>query len=204
VHVFSTSEKELENLLVLERKELSLNHKTKQNYIKASTENVGAFFIFNMSSPEIAIHNFIVMEKVEKIVYVKRSQKDYSMSFKLEVVREIESGELSTTGARRKYGIQARSTVVNWLRKYGTFDWENQTPSNMPKSTQQQLMELEQKVKLLEKQKSLLEHQVERADKKAIIFDMMIDLAEKEYNISIRKNSSPEQSTSTVKNTKKA
>ena len=97
------------------------------------------------------------MEKVEKIVYVKRSQKDYSMSFKLEVVREIESGELSTTGARRKYGIQARSTVVNWLRKYGTFDWENQTPSNMPKSTQQQLMELEQKVKLLEKQKSLLE-----------------------------------------------
>ena len=157
-----------------------------------------------MSSPEIAIHNFIVMEKVEKIVYVKRSQKDYSMSFKLEVVREIESGELSTTGARRKYGIQARSTVVNWLRKYGTFDWENQTPSNMPKSTQQQLMELEQKVKLLEKQKSLLEHQVERADKKAIIFDMMIDLAEKEYNISIRKNSSPEQSTSTVKNTKKA
>ena len=74
----------------------------------------------------------------------------------------------------------------------------------MPKSTQQQLMELEQKVKLLEKQKSLLEHQVERADKKAIIFDMMIDLAEKEYNISIRKNSSPEQSTSTVKNTKKA
>jgi transposase len=60
------------------------------------------------------------------------------------------------------------------------------------------------RVKLLEKQKSLLEHQVERADKKAIIFDMMIDLAEKEYNISIRKNSSPEQSTSTKKNIKKA
>ena len=173
--------------------------------IKSPLKFINGLFLFLfMSSPEIAIHNFIVMEKVEKIVYVKRSQKDYSMSFKLEVVREIESGELSTTGARRKYGIQARSTVVNWLRKYGTFDWENQTPSNMPKSTQQQLMELEQKVKLLEKQKSLLEHQVERADKKAIIFDMMIDLAEKEYNISIRKNSSPEQSTSTVKNTKKA
>jgi hypothetical protein len=27
----------------------------------------------------------------------------------------------------------------------------------------------------------MLEHQVERADKKAIIFDMMIDIAEKEY-----------------------
>jgi transposase-like protein len=144
------------------------------------------------------------MEKGEKIVYEKRSQKDYSMSFKLAGVHAVESGELSTTGACRKYGIQARSTVVNWLRKYGTFDWENQTPSNMSQSKEQRLLELEAKVKLLEKQKSLLEHQVERADKKAIIFDMMIDLAEKEYNISIRKNSSPEQSTSTKKNIKKA
>ena len=143
------------------------------------------------------------MEKAEKVVYLKRSQRDYSMSFKLEVVIEIESGLLSTTGAQRKYGIQARSTVVSWLRKYGKFDWENQTPSTMPKSQEQLLMELEAKVKLLEKQKAMLEHQVERADKKAIIFDMMIDLAEKEYNISIRKNSSPEQSTSTEKNTKK-
>ena len=144
------------------------------------------------------------MEKSEKVVYEKRSQKDYSMSFKLEVVKEIESGLISTSGAKRKYGIQARSTVINWLRKYGTFDWENQTPSNMPQSKEQRLMELEARVKLLEKQKAMLEHQVERADKKAIIFDMMLDIAEKEYNISIRKNSSPEQSTSIEKTIKKA
>jgi hypothetical protein len=49
-----------------------------------------------------------------------------------------------------------------------------------------------------------IEAQVERSDKKAIIFDMMIDIAEKEYNISIRKNSSPEQSISIEKNIKKA
>jgi transposase-like protein len=144
------------------------------------------------------------MEKRKKVVYEKRSQKDYSMSFKLGVVEEIEFGLISTTDARKKYGIQARSTVVNWLRKYGTFDWENQTPSNMLKSKEQRLMELEAKVKLLEKQKAMLEELVERSDKKSIIFDMMIDIAEKEYNISIRKNSSPEQSTSIEKNIKKA
>lgn len=131
------------------------------------------------------------MEKEEKSVYEKSSQRDYSMSFKLEVVKEIERGELSTHGATKKHGIQARSTVVNWLRKYGTFDWENQTSSNMPKTNEQRLMELEAKVKLLEKQKALLEHQVERADKKAIIFDMMIDIAEREYSISIRKTPHP-------------
>ena len=136
--------------------------------------------------------------------YVKRTQKDYSHSFKLQVVGEIESGQESTTSAQRKYGIQARSTVVSWLRKYGTFDWYNQTPSNMPKSAEQKLMELEQKVRLLEKQKKHLETQLERSDKKSVIFDMMIDLAEREYNIDIRKNSRPGQSIDSKKNTKKA
>jgi transposase len=143
------------------------------------------------------------MKKEESNVFLKRTQKDYSMSLKLQIVQEIERGETSTTGACRKYGIQARSTVVAWLRKFGNFDWENQTPSNMPKTTEQKILELEQKVKLLEKQKAHLEKQVETADKKAVIFDMMIDLAEKEYNIAIRKNSLPEQSTNTVKTTKK-
>jgi transposase-like protein len=135
------------------------------------------------------------MENLQEIRYVKRTQKDYTMSFKLQVVQEIESGELSTHSACRKYGIQSRSTIVQWLRKFGNFDWENQTPSNMRKSPEQKIMELETQVKLLEKQKAFLEQQAFVADKKAIIFDMMIDIAEKEYKIDIRKNSSPEQST---------
>ena len=134
--------------------------------------------------------------------YVKRTQKDYSMSFKLQVVREVESGEISVTGAGRKYGIQCGYTVTKWLRKFGKFDWQCQTPSNMPKTPEQKILELEAKVKLLEKQKALLEHQASQADKKAIIFDMMIDLAEKEYHIDIRKNSLPGQSTNTKKDTK--
>ena len=64
----------------------------------------------------------------------------------------------------------------------------------MPKSPEQKIMELEAKIKLLEKQKTLLEQQAHIADSKAIIFDMMINLAEKEYQIDIRKNSPPEQS----------
>ena len=131
----------------------------------------------------------------ENTNYVKRKQCDYSLSLKLEIVQGIEQGKLSTKAAQRKYGIQSRSTVISWLRKYGSFDWENQTPSNMPKSPEQKIMELEAKVKLLEKQKSFLEQQAFVADKKAIIFDMMIDIAEKEYQIDIRKNSSPELST---------
>ena len=140
------------------------------------------------------------MEKHEETQYVKRTQKDYSMSFKLQLVQEIERGQLTVTEAAKKYGIQNRTTVVQWLRKFGNFDWENKTPFTMSKSPEQKIMELEAKVKLLEKQKSFLERQAFVADKKAIIFDMMIDIAEEEYKIDIRKNSPPEQST--ILNTK--
>ena len=135
------------------------------------------------------------MNEHKEIKYIKRTQKDYSMSFKLQVVQEVELGELGIKAASHKYGIQGDATVRTWLRKYGNFDWENQTPSNMPKTQEQKLLELEQKIKLLKKQKAFLEKQVETADKKAIIFDMMIDLAEKEFNIPIRKKCSPGQST---------
>jgi transposase-like protein len=144
------------------------------------------------------------MEQERENQYVKRTQNDYSQTLKLQVVGQIERGELSTHQAQKKYGIQARSTVMLWLRKYGKFDWENQTPSNMPKSPEQRIMELEAKVKLLEKQKALLEQQAHVSDSKAIIFDMMINLAEKEYQIDIRKNLPPGQSNNMPKsNTKR-
>jgi transposase-like protein len=135
--------------------------------------------------------------------YLKRTQRDYSLSLKLQIVQQIERGKVSISQARKDYGIQSRSTVVSWLRKYGNFDWENQTPSHMPKTPEQRIMELEAKVKLLEKQKTFLEQQAFVSDKKAILFDMMIDLAEKEYQIDIRKNSPPEQSTSSAQHTNK-
>lgn len=143
------------------------------------------------------------MQDNQEHQHVKRKQGDYPLSLKLQIVQEIEQGKLSTKGAMRKYGVQSRSTVVDWLRKYGNFNWENQTPSYMPKTPEQKMLELELKIKLLEKQKAFLEHQVEQADKKAMIFDMMINLAEKEYKIPIRKNSSPEQSTNIDQKKKK-
>ncbi len=135
--------------------------------------------------------------------YVRRTQKDYSLSLKLQLVKEIESGKLGITECRKKYAIQSRSTVVNWLRKYGNFDWDNQTPNAMQKTPEQRIMELEAEVKLLEKQKAFLEKQAYIADKKAIFFDMMIDLAESEYDIDIRKNSASAQSITSAEEKKK-
>lgn len=161
-----------------------------------------AFVVSILSRPEISLR--INCNTVKDSGYVKRTQKDYPMSFKLSVVEEVERGQLTYKQAQQKYGIQGRSTVLLWLRKYGNFDWENKTPLSMSQTPEKQLLELEQKVRMLEKKNKRLEDQTEQSEKKAIIFDMMIDLAEKEYDISIRKNSSPEQSTNTQPRPKKA
>jgi transposase-like protein len=47
---------------------------------------------------------------------IKRSQRDYTLAFKLSVVDQIEKGELTYKEAQRRYGIQGRSTVLVWLR----------------------------------------------------------------------------------------
>lgn len=49
-----------------------------------------------------------------------REFRRYSEAFKLEVVREIETGNFgSFEQLRQKYGILGSSTLSKWLRKYG-------------------------------------------------------------------------------------
>lgn len=128
------------------------------------------------------------MEKANNKRYRKRTQKDYTMSFKLQVVQELETGEVTKAQALNKYGIQSGSTLRSWLKKYDTFDWEyGQIKTTMKtKSPEQRILELEAKVKLLEKQKARAEALANIADEKVIIFDMLVDMAEKEYDITIR------------------
>ena len=137
--------------------------------------------------------------KETKDKYVKRTQRDYTMPFKLAVVQEVERTGIGDCAVARKYGIQSETTVTTWLRKYGNFDVANKTSKPMEKSKEQKLMELEERVKMLERQNNRLQHELEMKDHKVAFFDMMIDMAEKEFNIDIRKNSSAGQSTNTKK-----
>ncbi|MDC1106752.1 hypothetical protein OAT16_08590 [Prolixibacteraceae bacterium] len=88
--------------------------------------------------------------------YVKRTQKDYSMSFKLQVVSEIEQGLITKHEAKKRYGIQENQTISIWFEKFGNFDWDRKSTLVMPKSKDQKILELEQKVKLLEKKMRFL------------------------------------------------
>ena len=97
---------------------------------------------------------------------VKRTQRDYSLPFKLKVILEVEKGELSYKEAQRKYDIQGRSTVLVWLRKHGSLDWQTENPMQGKATPQKQIRELEKKLKRLEMKNEILEKAIEIADEK--------------------------------------
>jgi len=96
--------------------------------------------------------------------HTRRSQKDYSLAFKLQLVDEIEKGYLTYKQAQRKYGIQGRSTVLVWLRKHGILDWKSKSPMKSKRPPKSQISELEKKIKRLEAEKEILNRAIDIAD----------------------------------------
>ncbi|NLR83064.1 transposase [Chitinophaga eiseniae] len=93
----------------------------------------------------------------------KRTRLDYSLAFKLQVIDEVEKGNLTYKQAQRKYGIQGRTTVLVWLRKHGRLGWQETT--SMKKSTpNKQIKELEKRIKILQQEKEILNRAIDIAD----------------------------------------
>lgn len=113
---------------------------------------------------------------------VKRTQRDYTLAFKQAVVDQVEGGELTYKQAQARYGIQGRSTVLRWLRRYGRQDWSpgafhgTTRSATMPKSPptpEQRIKELEEKLRL--------------AEQKAEFFEAVVNVMEKDYGVTVKK-----------------
>jgi transposase len=124
------------------------------------------------------------MEKKEDL-RKKRSQRDYSLAFKLTLIDQIEKGDLTYKQAQSIYGIQGNSTVLVWLRKYGNLDWKY--PKSSPVSKLHREETPAQKIKRLEKE-------LENERLKNEMLNYMIDLSDKQYGTAIRKKYLPKQS----------
>jgi transposase-like protein len=115
---------------------------------------------------------------------VRRSQRDYTLTFKLAVVDQVEKGEMSYKEAQARYGIQGRSTVLVWLRKHGRQDWSQgasiRTSRSISVSEPDLPLTPEQRIKELEKQ-------LELASQKAQFFEAVVDVLKNDYGVSIVK-----------------
>ena len=96
--------------------------------------------------------------------YSKRTQRDYSLAFKLQVVDEVEKGHLTWKQSQTKYGIQGKSTILVWLRKHGTLDWTSKTPMKKKAPPKTYISQLEAKIKRLEAEKEILNRAIDIAD----------------------------------------
>lgn len=114
----------------------------------------------------------------------KRSQRDYTLGFKLGIVMLIEKGDMTYKQAQHIYGIQGRSTVLVWLRKYGNLDWNKPRITEMKRPKAKETPS--QKIKRLEK--ALEDEKI-----KNLVLNGMIDISDKEYGTSIRKKFYPKQ-----------
>ena len=120
----------------------------------------------------------------------KRSQRDYSLAFKLGVVSQVEKGEMTYKQAQKRYGIQGRSTVLVWLRKHGQQNWST---LSLMQSSQKAMKDSplpltpEQRIKELETQ-------LKQANEKAALFEAMLDVIRDEYGVRLPKKPSGESS----------
>ena len=118
----------------------------------------------------------------------KRTQRDYNLGFKLSIVSQVEKGEFTYKQAQTRYGIQGRSTVLVWLRKYGNLDWSKPNHLFMSKTKETPA----QIIKRLER---------ELADEKLKnkVLNTMIDISDSQYGTQIRKKFSPKPSDTSSK-----
>lgn len=112
---------------------------------------------------------------------VKRTQRDYTLAFKLAVVEQVEKGELTYKQAQARYGIQGRSTVLVWLRKHGRQGWSNAAScAAMPRGKTTTPLTPEQQIKALQAQ-------LREANEKAQLFEAVLDVLKKDYGVRVVK-----------------
>ena len=121
-----------------------------------------------------------------KMTTAERRRRNFSDSFKIKKVRELESGESKVSEICKQYEVSA-TNVYRWLNKFGTMRNKKERLIIETNSDTKQLLELKKKVAELER----------IIGQKQIIIDFkdkMIDLAEESYGIDIKKKFSTQQS----------
>ena len=123
------------------------------------------------------------MEEI-RIEEINALKEKYPLSFKRWLAREIETGKISRKEAKERYSLNSESTIWGWVQQYG-LGKEVSLAMMTPEEKQTQAA-LEKRIKALEKA-------LDMANLKTIAAETMIDIAEEQFNIPIRKKAGPKQ-----------
>lgn len=102
----------------------------------------------------------------------------YSESFKIKVVKEVESGVITKEQARRRYGIRGKSAVLNWCRKYGRYEHPGM---------EERIRDESEELKRLRADKAALEAELKASKLKVASLEALIEVADKMYSTDLKK-----------------
>lgn len=115
-----------------------------------------------------------------------RKRKIYSEQIKRKVVDDFRSGRHTALELSDLYHCHPQ-TIYNWIYKYSPGDSPQINVVEMSQSTDQKVKDLQAKI-------ADLERMVGQKQIKVDFLEKMIELAESEYDLDLKKNSSSKQS----------
>ena len=115
---------------------------------------------------------------------MERVGRGFTEEFRRSIVLKVESGEQSVTELKRQYGILGHSTILKWCRRYGG----KQYPVMPRKKVDVSLSHQEKQLQELRNQVKVLERDLKESRLKQATLETLIDIAEKEYSVNIKKN----------------
>ena len=112
----------------------------------------------------------------------ERNFQGYTEAFKRHVVQEVERGRVTQCQASRKYGILGHSTILKWCRKYGIMSHIHSVKLKRGVMTGQ-----DRELHLLRNENKALKQELEDARFKNVVLETLVDVAEQELHVPIRK-----------------
>ena len=137
------------------------------------------------------------MEETSKVISGLRRGGSFTISERHQIIKEMLSSNCTRTEIWRKYTGQSEEHgfLLRWMRQLGypieltvrrpTFGGNNNLMAK--KKTSSPIAEESFEILQLKKRINELENQLKDAEMKAIAFSTMVDIAEKEFKIPIRK-----------------
>ena len=114
----------------------------------------------------------------------KQKPNYYSETFKWEVVQDVLNGKYTKEEARRIHGIRSKCAVLYWMRKFSG-NKRYRKPSEFEAKTK--AMEKRELEKINQAKIAELEKELEKEKQRSEIWKKMVEIAEEEFGISIKK-----------------
>ena len=119
----------------------------------------------------------------------------YSDEFKLQVIKEVLSGEITKEEARRKYNIKGKSAVLNWMRKFGYVSIKTKESLPLYKMNEDTTKKIsDTELKRLKAEKEALQEELELAKLKLEGYQIMLRIGKEKLGVDLEKKFGAKQS----------